>query len=119
MKILTKQITNIQELQRLQGFADSFGHKVNEKRRAFSLMDEKQITIGYFQLIETPVIVASFHPDLSKGRPSIEAIRKLQSWSEMQYGESVTAVSHGSNFNEVLPKMGFIDLKMNLFKSQG
>lgn len=101
----------------MTAFAESFGHKINPARRTVMLVDENEVSIGYFQLIETPVFMVALHPELAKGRASIEAIKKMQAWSEMQYGEALAGVNPGSPFEEVLPRLDFKEMPLKLFKS--
>lgn len=117
MKIKTLTIQTVEDMQRLKGFAASFGHKINEKLQAVVLTDENDTWIGYFQLIKTPVFLVGLHPQLSEGRNSIEAIKKMQAWSEMTYGEAIVGVNPGSPFEELLPRLGFHDTNLKLLKS--
>ena len=119
MKIKTFIVQAKEDFERLKGFAESFGHKINESLQAVVLTNEEGNWIGYFQLTKTPTFLVGLHPTLAEGRVAVEAIKKMQAWSEIQYGEAVCGVNPGSSFEELLPRLGFHDTNIKLFKSKG
>ena len=104
------------EWDRLIGFAESFDHKPNPARVTMVAQDEKGKWIGYTQLIQTPVLTVAMHPEHGKGRHALEMIRSLKAWSDIQNGESLTGVNPDSEWNDLLPRLGFKDLGLKIFK---
>jgi len=104
------------EWDRLIGFAESFDHKPNPARVTLVAVDGSGKWLGYTQLIQTPVLTVAFHPEHGKGRVALEMIKALKAWSDIQYGESITAVNPKSDWSELLPRLDFKDMNLTLFK---
>lgn len=118
--IRTSLIRNQQEMERVEWFAKSFDHKVNPSLQTGILANgDGTQWFGYYQMIQVPIFLVGFHPEIGSGRRCIEAINKLRSWSEFQYGSCYAGINHGSRFEEILKRMEFKDVNLKLFKSEG
>lgn len=104
------------EWDRLMGFAETFEHKPNPARLTMVAVNEEGKWLGYAQLIQTPVITVAMHPEYGKGKAALEIIKSLRAWSEVQNGEALTGVNAESDWNELLPRLGFKDMNLKLFK---
>ena len=77
-----------------------------------------ETVVGAVQLINTPIVLTSIHPETGKGRVAIEMIKALKAWSDIQFGETLTGVNQESVFMPLMERIGFKSMNLQIFKGE-
>lgn len=127
-----KIVETKEEFEALKVFAASFDHVIDDHSRlpiVNVLRGDRQI--GYYQLVNIPMVAPSFHTDtaICSRRDTFDFIQQVRSHrclmsmgGRTPHGECVAIlpeIESPTFTNEILEKLGFVDLHQKLWHALG
>lgn len=107
-------VNNPADLEIVKGFAKDMGHELTGKYPVMVARAGEKF-VGYVEAINVPVLLTAWVKDAPK--ECVEAIKKLKHWQEVPNGTCLALCSAESPLHELMPRLGFEDTGLKLFKS--
>lgn len=119
--LVFKQVRNQSDFDATKRFAKEFAHDIDTSMPVVT-MERDGRKLGYYQLLQQPVVIMAFHPDCSprdfkEMSETVMAHRKLSSMNDIHpEGVCYTLVGEDSPVpKEAVEKLGFRDTGLKLF----
>ena len=111
--------TDANERNRMETFAQSFDHEIGTWRYPIFEAKKDDYTIGYAQVVNTPVVFTAWNPKACKPRDIYDACNWWRAWSLTQYGHGMTTVPTNKDTkftSSIMENLGFKRMNLELYE---
>lgn len=120
-----ERIRTPEQFERLQAFAKTFNHEVTASHALAPLIVVKrgEKWIGFFQIVNSPVVFSAWHNDECEPRDFLESMRALQGWAKMEaslnnteFGYAAVSIGNQAFSPEIMQKVGMNRMFFELYE---
>lgn len=113
-------IKDADQVAKLKSFAKEFDHEVENFSFPIYILKENEEWLGYFQIVEKPVIFTAWNPHKIKPRQFRDGMLAIWGWGRLQHGTVMTSVPIGvKRFTEkIFKKLGLRKTGLELYETE-